>query len=110
MNGRQSISIAVLSDDEDDVALINSTLRDAGHAAHCHWVKRPKLLNKTLDAEDVELLILNCDHYSDSIRQVIKQKDHFNPEVPVIAIQENADAQCAVDQRDIVLVTVLSPL
>ncbi len=91
MNGRHSISIAVLSDDEDDVALINSTLRDAGHAAHCHWVDRPKLLNHTLDAESVELLILNCDRYSDSIRQVIKQKDHFDPEVPLIAMQENAD-------------------
>ncbi len=91
MNGRQSISIAVLSDDEDDVALINSTLRDAGHAAHCHWVDRPKMLNHTLDAEHVELLILNCDHYSDSIRQVVKQKDRFDPEVPVIAMQENAD-------------------
>lgn len=91
MNGRHSISIAVLSDDEDDVALINSTLRDAGHVAHCHWVDRPKLLNHTLDAESVELLILNCDRYSDSIRQVIKQKDHFDPEVPLIAMQENAD-------------------
>ncbi len=91
MNGRQSISIAVLSDDEHDVALINSTLRDAGHAAHCHWIDRPKKLNKTLDAENVELLILNCDRYADSIRQVVKQKDHFNPEVPVIAMQENAD-------------------
>ncbi len=91
MNGRHSISIAVLSDDEDDVALINSTLRDAGHVAHCHWVDRPKLLNHTLDAESVELLILNCDRYSDSIRQVIKQKDHFDPEVPLIAMQANAD-------------------
>lgn len=91
MDGRQSISIAVLSDNEDDVELINSTLRDAGHAAHCHWIDRPTKLNKTLDAENVELLIVNCDHYADSIRQIVKQKDHFNPEVPVIAMQEHAD-------------------
>lgn len=91
MNGRQSISIAVLTENQDDVALVNSTLRDAGHAAHCHWINKPNELGKTLAAENVELLILNCDTYPDTVRQVIKQKDRFNPEVPVIALQEEAD-------------------
>ena len=90
MNGRQSISIAVLSENQDDVELINSALRDAGHAAHCHWTASPTRLADTLAAEMVELLILNCDSYPDSIRQVVKQKDRYNPEVPVIAMQENA--------------------
>jgi diguanylate cyclase (GGDEF)-like protein len=91
LNGRHSISIAVLTENEDDVALINSSLRDGGHAAHCHWTNNPKHLGDTLAAENVELLILNCDSYPDSIRQVIKQKDRFNPEVPLIALQEEAD-------------------
>jgi DNA-binding NtrC family response regulator len=86
-----SISIAILSESQDDVALINSTLRDAGHAAQCHWIKKPKDLSELLADEAVELLILNCDRYPDSIRQVIKQKDRHNPEVPVIALQEKAD-------------------
>lgn len=91
MNGRHSISIAVLTRDQDDVESINSTLRDAGHAAHCHWISSPNKLADTLAAENVELLILNCDRYPDSIRQVIKQKDLYNPEVPLIAMQEQAD-------------------
>ena len=91
MNGRHSISIAVLTENEDDVALINSSLRDGGHAAHCHWVNNPKHLGDTLAAENVELVILNCDSYPDSIRQVIKQKERFNPEVPLVALQESAD-------------------
>ena len=91
MNDRHSISIAVLSKNEDDVALINGTLRDGGHAAHCHWIDRPDKLDQTLAAEHVELLILNCDRYSDGVRQVIKQKDRFNPEVPVIALRKKAD-------------------
>ncbi len=91
MNGRQSISVAVLTTNQDDVQLINSTLRDAGHAAHCHWISSAKTLADTLDAEDVELLILNCDHYPDGIRQVVKQKDRYNPELPVIAMQQQAD-------------------
>ena len=91
LNDRHSISIAVLSKNEDDVALINGTLRDGGHAAHCHWIDRPGRLDETLAAERVELLIMNCDSYSDGIRQVIKQKDRFNPEVPVIALRKEAD-------------------
>ncbi len=91
MNGRQSISIAVLTENQDDVETINSTLRDAGHAAHCHWISTPNMLADTLSAENVELLILNCDRYKDSIRQVIKQKDRYKPEVPLIATQASAD-------------------
>jgi diguanylate cyclase (GGDEF)-like protein len=91
LTGRQSISIAVLTENQDDVALINSSLRDSGHAAHCHWINNPKHLGETLAAENVELLILNCDNYPDTIRQVIKQKDRFNPEVPLIALQDEAD-------------------
>jgi len=91
LNGRQSISIAVLTENQDDVALINGTLRDAGHAAHCHWISQPSKLGETLAAEHVELLILNCDQYTESIRQVIKERDRFNPEVPVIAVKQEAD-------------------
>jgi diguanylate cyclase (GGDEF)-like protein len=90
LNGRHSISIAVLSQDQDDVERINGALRDAGHAAHCRWTANPNSLADTLATEPVELLIINCDRYSDSIRAVVKQKDRYNPEVPVIAMQEKA--------------------
>ena len=81
----------MLSENEDDVALINGTLRDGGHAAHCHWIDRPDRLDETLASENVELLIMNCDRYTDGIRQVIKQKDRFNPEVPIIALRKEAN-------------------
>ncbi|MEM7431281.1 MAG: EAL domain-containing protein [Pseudomonadota bacterium] len=91
MNGRQSISIAVLTQDQGDVELINSSLRDAGHAAHCHWVPKAEKLAETLAGEQIELVVMNCDRYGDSIRAVVKQKDRFNPELPVIAVQAEAD-------------------
>jgi len=96
LNGH-SISIAVLSENQDDVELINSALRGAGHAAHCHWISKPAKLADTLSAEQVELLIMNCDRYSDSIRAVIKRKDYFNPEVPLIALKEKADENAIQD-------------
>ena len=91
MNDHHSISIAVLSQNQDDVALIDGTLRDGGHAAHCHWIDRPGKLDDTLAADRVELIIVNCDRYPEGIRRVIKQKDRFNPEVPVIALRKQAD-------------------
>ena len=45
----------------------------------------------TLGEHRVELIILNCDRYADSVRAVIKQKHRFNPEVPVIAMAADAD-------------------
>ena len=91
LKGSQSISIAVLTEVQDDVETINSTLRDAGHAANCHWISTSGKLADTLAAENIELLIVNCDHYKDPIRQVIKEKDLYNPEIPVLATQAATD-------------------
>ena len=91
MNDRHSISIAVLSRDQDDVALVNGTLRNGGHAAQCHWIDSPAKLDDILAAKQVELIIVNCDRYPERIREIIKQKDCFNPEVPVIALRKQAD-------------------
>ena len=90
MDGHHSISIAVLTDTQDDVELINGTLRDAGHAAHCLWIATPKIFTDKLSSENIELIIINCGGYPDGIRQVVKQKDRYRPEVPVIAMQETA--------------------
>ena len=91
MNDQQGITIAVLTDNQDDVELVNSALRDAGHAAHCHWIENATKFDKTLSDERIELIILNSECYADTIRQVIKQKDAYLPEVPVIAIKSSVD-------------------
>jgi diguanylate cyclase (GGDEF)-like protein len=112
LNDRQSISIAVLTDKQDDVEIVNRTLRDAGHAAHCHWVDNPSRLDHTLEAESVELIVVNSDSYPDSIRQVIEQKDAYSPEVPVIAIGlkvDEAKIQEAMKQGACDLVSIARP-
>ena len=91
MTTAQGISIAVLTTDQDDVELVNRTLRDAGHAAHCHWISQPDDFNNTMGEHVLELVIHNRDKYPDSIRQVVKQKDVYLPEVPLIAMQKDVD-------------------
>ena len=91
MNERQSIAIAVLTENQDDVELVNGALRDAGHAAHCHWIGTPSKFDEALQEARIELVILNDDHYPDTVRQVIRQKDKFIPEVPLLAVKETVD-------------------
>lgn len=91
MTAKHTISIAVLTGNQDDVELVNSSLRDVGHAAHCQWIETPGRFADTLGREQMELIILHVDDYADGIRQVVKQKDAYIPEVPVIAVGKHAD-------------------
>ncbi len=91
MNERQSIAIAVLTEIQDDVELVNGALRDAGHAAHCHWVESPASFDEALEQQQFELVIVNDDRYPEAIRQIIKQKDRYIPEVPLLALKTTVD-------------------
>jgi len=90
---KYSISIAVLSTDQDNVEFVNSSLRDAGLAAHCHWIANPSDFDNVLGQQTFELIILNMSEYTDSVKQVIKQKEAYIPEVPVIALRQEADEE-----------------
>ena len=85
------ISIAVMSRNQDDVEFVNTCLRDAGHAAHCLWIATSEQFADALGKESIELIILSVDNYRQDVRQVIKQKNDFIPEVPVVAIGQEAD-------------------
>jgi diguanylate cyclase (GGDEF)-like protein len=91
LDEEQSISIAVLTNSQDDVEFVNGTLRDAGHAAHCRWIDNSTKFDETLRDERIELIILICDRFADAVRQVIKQKDAYQPEIPVIGVKASVD-------------------
>jgi len=88
---KHHISIAVLSGNQDDVELVNSSLRDAGHAARCLWIETPGRFADVLQKETIEMIVQRVDNYVDDVRQVVKQKDGYIPEVPVIAIAREVD-------------------
>ena len=89
MNGHDSINIAVLTTHQDDVELVNQILRNAGFAAHCHWVTGPAKFDRALSIRQPELVVVNRNAYPDSIRQVVKQKDVYQPELSVLAVSED---------------------
>ena len=93
MKKQKSIAIAILTERDDDVEFVNGTLRDAGYAAQCHWVENPAGFDEALDEDGIELIVLNDDRYPDAIRQVIKQKDTFFPEVPLLVLKSEVDEE-----------------
>ncbi|MDZ7770028.1 MAG: hypothetical protein U5K38_13570 [Woeseiaceae bacterium] len=97
MNERNGISIAVLTDNQDDVELVNATLRDAGHAAHCEWIQNPARFDEALARDDIELIMLCTEHYADGIRPAVRQKDAYRPELPVIALATDVTEQAIQD-------------
>jgi len=96
----RALIIAVLTSRQDDVEIVNKTLRDAGHPAHCLWVETPEALEKALRESTLELVVLSCDHYPDSIRQVIGQKEAFQPELPILAMRGEADEAAILDAME----------
>lgn len=91
MTDKHNISIAVLTRIQDDVQLVNSSLRDAGHAAHCQWVENPAAFDEVLRQGEIELIVLNNDSYPDTLRQIVNQKDGYLPDVPIIAMRSQVD-------------------
>ena len=100
LTDHHALTIAVLTSRQDDVELVNKTLRDAGHPAHCLWVQNPEMLEKSLRESTLELIVHRCDSYPDSIRQVISQKEAFQPELPILAIQLDVDEASILDAME----------
>ncbi|MGB5581238.1 MAG: hypothetical protein WBM68_11775, partial [Woeseia sp.] len=97
MSDKNSISIAVLSRSQEDVERVNTTLRSAGYAAHCSWIADPQQFDDALGQEALELIILFAENFADNVRQVVKHKHTFYPELPVIAVQSIVDEAAIQD-------------
>ena len=56
--GQAPVPLIVLSGREDDVELVNRSLRDGGHPVRCHWVAK---VDKLLGAlQDLTIEPFNC--------------------------------------------------
>ena len=60
MAENSAIPVVVLSRQQDPVETINSTLRNAGQAVHCTWVRDLADLSEALTATNSPQLIFLC--------------------------------------------------
>ena len=92
------VPLIVLTARQDDVELINRTLREAGHAAHCHWVAKLEQLPEALASRTPELLVFFSDTLPVSLADVAKIKAQADGTVPLIAVQRDAVDETAIAQ------------
>ncbi len=85
------VPLIVLTPAEDDVELINKTLRDAGHPVRCHWVRRVEDLEGALVETSPELLWYRADRFPTSIRDVARIRQQTSSIVPLLAFALEAD-------------------
>ena len=64
------VPLIVLSGREDDVELVNRSLRDGGHAVRCHWVAKVDKLLAALQEHTPELLCFFPDSMPIAIREI----------------------------------------
>ena len=84
------VPLIVLSGREDDVELVNRSLRDGGHAVRCHWVAKVDKLLGALQEHAPELLCFFPDSLPIAIREIAKIRKHAAGGVPLVVVSKDA--------------------
>ena len=86
-----AVPLIVLTGREDDVELVNRSLRDGGHPVRCHWVARIDALLGALDDHDPQLLCFFPDSLPAPIREIAKIKQQAASTVPLVVVSRAAE-------------------
>jgi len=84
------VPLIVLSGREDDVELVNRSLRDGGHPVRCHWVAKVDALAGAIDSHSPELLCFFPDSLPAPIREIAKIKQQAAGAVPLVVVSKEA--------------------
>lgn len=85
----------VLTRSPDDAETLNRALRGAGHAVRPSWVDGFEALEKSLRAQEPDLIIAYTKGAGAGIAKVVELRDQHAPLVPVIAISDEASEDAA---------------
>jgi len=86
-----TVPLIVLSGREDDVELVNRSLRDGGHPVRCHWVTKLEALVGAIDDHDPQLLCFFPDSLPAPIREIAKIKQQAGGTVPLVVVSKAAE-------------------
>jgi diguanylate cyclase (GGDEF)-like protein len=85
------VPLIVLSGREDDVELVNRSLRDGGHPVRCHWVTKLDALAGAIDDHDPQLLCFFPDSLPAPIREIAKIKQRATGTVSLVVVSKAAE-------------------
>lgn len=91
------VPLIVATTAEDDVELINKTLRDAGFPAHCHWVKRLDEIETAIHTQRPQLLWYCADRFQTPVREIAKLRQQAEGAVPLLVLCARADETAITD-------------
>ena len=83
-----AVPLLVLTGREDDVELVNRSLRDGGHPVRCHWVAKIDALAGALDDYDPQLLCFFPDSLPAPIREIARIKQQSASMVPLVVVSK----------------------
>jgi PAS domain S-box-containing protein len=83
-----AIPVVVLSRQQDAVEIINSTLRNAGQAVHCTWVRDLADLGDALGAPTPPQLIFFCVADGAELEHAMEQRARLASRVPALVVRE----------------------
>jgi multidomain signaling protein FimX len=84
------VPLIVLSGREDDVELVNRSLRDGGHPVRCHWVTKVDALADAIDDHSPELVCFFPDSLPAPIRDIAKIRQQAAASVPLVVVSNAA--------------------
>ena len=88
---QSAIPMIVLTRSQDHVEVINSTLRNAGHAVHCSWIRDLHDLADALGQINAEMLIAVVGTDPAELSTIMHVRDQCAPEVPVLFAADKVD-------------------
>ncbi len=86
-----AVPLIVMSNSQDNVEAINSTLRNAGHPVHCTWLSDAHDLSDALIQLNPEMLVAFIGEPGIDLESVMKVKSQSAPEMPVLIVRDSVD-------------------
>ena len=104
------VPIVILSRKDDNVATINTILREGGHAAHCIRLDQPNDLGDALKDHQPEVVILFADEPGFDIASIAASIARQHNAPPLLLVREQVDERCIAEAiesgaRDVISLT-----
>ena len=113
MAEQSAVPMIVLTRHQDNVEAINSTLRNAGLAVRCNWIRELNDLGDALTQINAHMLVAFVGQDPADIARVMAVSKQFGADVPVLIAREQLDEEAiaaAMQQGARDAVTLVNPL
>jgi len=91
------VPMIVMTRSQDHVEAINSTLRKGGHPVHCTWLPDARDLGDAITQLNPEMLIAFIEELGVDLASIMKVRQQYAPEMPVLIVRETVDEAAIAD-------------